>query len=64
MKIHSVIFITQLKLIISDSDLYDKKISDFFSMINEYVNANASLYEIKRLLNKRVIKNKLYYLIK
>ena len=64
MKIHSVIFITQLKSITSDSNLYDRKISDLFSMINEYININVSSYEIKRLLNKRVIRNKLYYLIK
>ena len=64
MRIHSMIFITQLKSVTSDSDSYDKKISDLFSMINEYVDTNAFSYEIERLLNKRVIRNKSYYLIK
>ena len=64
MKIHLMIFITQLKSATSDSNSYNKKINDFFSMINEYVDTNTFSYEIKRLLNKRVIRNKSYYLIK
>ena len=64
MKIHSMIFITQLKSTTSDSDSYNKKISNLFSIINEYADTNAFSYEIKRLLNKRIIRNKPYYLIK
>ena len=63
-KTYSIIFITQLKSIISDLNSYDREISELFSMINEYININISSYEIKRLLNKRVIKNKSYYWIK
>ena len=63
MKIYLIIFIAQLKLIISDLNSYNRKISNFSSIINEYININILLYKIKRLLNKRVIKNKLYYLI-
>ena len=64
MRIHSMIFITQLKSITFDSNSYDKEISDPFLIINEYINIDVSSYEIERLLNKRVIKNKSYYLIK
>ena len=64
MRIHSVIFITQLKLITFDSDSYGREISDLLSMINKYINIDVSSYEIERLLNKRVIRNKSYYLIK
>ena len=64
MRIHSMIFIAQLKSITFDSNLYDKEISDPFLIINEYINTDAFSYEIKRLLNKRIIKNKSYYLIK
>ena len=64
MRIHSMIFITQLKSITFDSNSYDRKINDLLSMINEYINIDVSSYEIKRLLNMRVIRNKSYYLIK
>ena len=64
MRIHSVIFIAQLKSVTSDLNSYDKEISDLFSMINEYINIDVLSYEIERLLNKRVIRNKSYYLIK
>ena len=64
MKIHSMIFIAQLKSVTFDLNSYDRKISDFFLMINKYINIDVSSYEVKRLLNKRVIRNKSYYLIK
>ena len=64
MKIYLMIFIVQLKSITFNSNSYNKEISDSFSMINDYVDTNASSYEIKRLLNKRIIRNKSYYLIK
>ena len=64
MKIHSVIFIAQLKPTTSDSNPYDKETSDLPPMIDEYADTNAPSYEIERLLNKRVTRNKSYYLIK
>ena len=64
MKIHLMIFITQLKLITFNSNSYDRKISDLSPMFDEYIDIDVLLYEIKRLLNKRIIRNKSYYLIK
>ena len=66
-KIHLVVFIAQLKSItfsLLNSDSYDKRTTDPSSVINEYVNIDAPFYEIERLLNKRIIKGKPYYLIK
>ena len=67
MKIHLVIFIAQLESIIFsllNSNLYGKRFIDFLFVIDEYVNINTFFYKIKRLLNKRIIKDKSYYLIK
>ena len=68
MKIHSIIFITQLESITSDSNLYDRNIDKDFSSIEEKhfiaLTTQTSHYEIERLINKRVIRNQSYYLIK
>ena len=68
MKIHSIIFITQLESITFDSNFYDKNIDKDFSSIEEEhfiaLTTQTSHYEIERLINKRVIRNQSYYLIK
>ena len=66
-KIHFVVFIAQFEsatFFLLNSDSYDRRVIDFSQMINEYVNIDAFFYEIERLLNKRIIKNKSYYLMK
>ena len=63
-KIHSIIFIIQLKLIIEE-DFYNRLINiDSSSIINEYIDIKTFFYEIKRLLNKKIIREKTYYLVK
>ena len=67
MKIHSIVFITQLKSIILDQNFYDKttnKKSLFIEKKNFVIVKKTFHYEIKRLLNKRIIKKYSHYLIK
>lgn len=63
MRIHLVIFIAQLELVTSSNNSYDKIITiDSFFILKQ--DTSTLLYKIERLLNKRIIKNKLYYLVK
>ena len=63
-KIHSMIFITQFELI-TNFNLYNRLINvDSFSIINEYANTKTFFYKIEKLFDKRIIRNKIYYLIK
>ncbi|KAL8819069.1 MAG: hypothetical protein Q9191_007813, partial [Dirinaria sp. TL-2023a] len=65
MKIHSVIFITQLELVVKDKDSYNRFTNDNVEVVvDKYIDTEASSYEIERLLVKRIIRDKLYYLIK
>ena len=65
MKIHSVIFIVQLKSITSSSDSYNRNfVFDSSIVLNEHANIDVFFYEIERLIDKRIIKNKTHYLIK
>ena len=65
MKIHSMIFIAQLKSIISLFNSYNQNfVLDSSIVLNEHANIDAFFYEIERLIDKRIIKNKAYYLIK
>ena len=65
MKIHSVIFIAQLKSITSSSDSYNRNfVFDSSIVLNEHANIDVFFYEIERLIDKRIIKNKTHYLIK
>ena len=69
MKIHSVVSIAQLKSTTSSFDFYDKTIDRNSSSIHEEQSTalieQVSLYEIERLLNRRIIfTNRINYLIK
>ena len=67
MKIHFVVFIAQFEsatFFLLNSDLYNRRVINLSSMINEYVNIDAFFCEIERLLDKRIIKGKPYYLMK
>ena len=65
MKIHSMIFIAQLKSITSSPDSYDRNfVLDSSIVLNEHANIDVFFYEIKRLIDKRIIKDKTHYLIK
>ena len=65
MKIHPMIFIVQLKSITSSSDSYDRNfVFDSSIVLNEHANIDALFYEIERLIDKRIIKDKIHYLIK
>ena len=64
MKIYSIVFITQLKSIVSEENFYDK-IANIESLLIEKKNNNsASHYKIERLLNKKISREKSQYLIK
>ena len=65
MKIHSVIFITQLKSATSDIDFYERIVDKNSSSIKkENFHSKTFHYEIKRLLNKRMSRNQSQYLVK
>ena len=67
MKIHSIVFIAQLKSITLDQNLYDKstnKKSSFVEEKNSIIVKTTSHYEIERLLDKRIIKKHSHYLVK
>ena len=69
MKIHSIISITQLKLTTTNQNIYDKTTKRDSSSI-EKNHSNIELikqilmYEIERLLNKRLTRDYSHYLIK
>ena len=66
-KIYSIVFITQLKSIIFDQNFYDKttnKKSSFVEKKNFVIVKKTFHYEIKRLLDKRIIKKYSHYLVK
>ena len=69
MKIHFVVSIAQLKPATSDSDFYDKTIDKNSSSVHEKQSIalieQVSLYEIERLLNRRIIfTDRINYLVK
>ncbi len=65
MRIHLVIFIAQLKFATLEQDFYHKHfIVDLLFVINAHAKSNAFFYKIKRLIDKRVTRDKLYYLVK
>ena len=69
MKIHSVVSIAQLESTTSSFDFYDKTIDKNSSSIHEKQSIalieQTSLYEIERLLNRRIIStNRISYLVK
>ena len=69
MKIHFVVSIAQLKSITRDTNSYDKIVDKNSSSIHEKqfiaLIEQISLYEIERLLNRRIIfTNRINYLIK
>ena len=65
MKIHSVIFIAQLKSTISKSNSYNRHVENNSSSVEKKnSHSKTPLYEIKRLLDKRISKNQFQYLIK
>ena len=63
-KIYFVIFITQLKLITKNIDLYNKIINVKSSSIKKKNNNLTSYYKIERLLNKQISREQFVYLIK
>ena len=71
MRIHSIIFIIQLKFKIFENNSYNKIINKKLLLIkNENVESNfelareTSLYEIEQLLNKKISCEKSKYLVK
>ena len=69
MKIHSVVSIAQLKSVTRDTNSYDKIANKNSSSIHEKQSIalieQVSLYEIERLLNRRITStNRINYLIK
>ena len=65
MKIHSIIFIVQLKSIIKKSNSYDRVFNSKSSSIKKKNSNSASHYEIERLLKKRISRDEqVQYLIK
>ena len=65
MKIHSIIFIAQLKSTTSKSNSYNKHVENNSSSIEKKnSHSETSLYEIKRLFDKRISKNQFQYLMK
>ena len=64
MKIHSIIFIAQLKSITKKSNSYERKINIEPPPIKEKKNNSTLHYEIERLLNKRVSREQLQYFVK
>ena len=67
MRIYLVIFIAQLESTTLKTNLYNRTIDrDLLSIEkkNSSLIKKISLYEIERLLNKRVIKNEFHYLVK
>ena len=68
MKIHLIIFVTQLKEITFDSNFYDKNIDKKFSFVEKkyfiVLTKQISHYEIERLINKRIIRKQSFYLMK
>ena len=64
MKIHSIIFITQLKSITKNIDFYDRIFKKVIFVVENDSNSIVSFYEIKRLLNKRIIRKHFHYLMK
>ena len=69
MKIHSVVSIVQLESTTSNSDFYDRNVDRDSSSIQKKqsiaLTEQASLYEIERLLNRRIISiDRINYLVK
>ena len=65
MKIHSIIFITQLKSTIKKSNSYNRVINSKSSSVKKKEFNLAFHYEIKRLLNKKTTtRKKVQYLVK
>ena len=65
MKIHSVISMTQLESAIIERDSYNRfTVMKLSSITDEHQDIEASFYKIERLLNKRITRDKIYYLIK
>ena len=65
MKIHSVIFIAQLESATPPPDSYDRNpVLDPSIVLNEHANTDALFYEIERLVDKRIIRDKAHYLVK
>lgn len=65
MRIHLVVFVTQLEST-SDFDSYDRSIFNYSLSVQADENStqNSSKYEIERLLEKKMIRNNIYYLMK
>ena len=65
MKIHLIVFISQLKSITLKSNLYKRIFNvDSSSVSNNYESISTSSYEIERLLDKRITRKKSYYFVK
>ena len=65
MKIHLVIFIVQLELVTPLFNSYNRNlVLDLSIVLNEHTNIDVFFYEIERLVDKQIIKNKAHYLIK
>ena len=64
MKIHSVIFIAQLKSVTKDTDFYGRILRKAVFVEENDSNSAVFFYEIERLINKRIIREHFHYLIK
>lgn len=63
MSIYSVVSIAQLKLVL-DKNSYNRSRSNNLSSMHADNDQQSSSYEIERLLNKKIIKNQVFYLVK
>ena len=64
MKIHSIIFIAQLKSVTKKSNSYERKINIESSSVKKKKNNLTFHYEIERLLNKKMSREQFQYFVK
>ncbi len=65
MRIYPIISITQLEPAISEINFYSRNSEiDSLFVTNVYKKSDASFYKIERLLDKRITRDKTYYLVK
>ena len=64
MKIHSIIFIAQLEFVTKDIDFYERIFRKTVFVEKNDSNSAIFLYKIERLIDKRITREHLHYLIK
>ena len=64
MKIHSIIFITQLEFVTKNIDFYERIFRKIVFVEKNDSNSTIFFYEIEQLIDKRIIREHFHYLIK